>query len=80
MGVIYMTRKEIKAIVSKSNFINKNKVLKIAFELEKIIFVHNLKIETLDLSKNDYNYDYINYLIDKENQQFDFFIEQFYLK
>lgn len=65
--------KEIKNIVSKSNSTNKDKVLKIALELEKLFFIHYLKIETLNLSKNNYNYNYINYLIGEENLHFDFF-------
>ena len=74
-----MTRKEIKAIVSESNGKDKDKILKIALKLEKLFFIYSLKIETLYLSKNEYNSDYIECLIDKEYRQFKFFLNQFKL-
>lgn len=73
-----MTIKEIKTIINQSNVKDKDNILKIALKLEKIFFIHSLKIETLYLSKNEYNLNYINWLINKENKQFELFLNQFY--
>ena len=71
-----MTIKEIKAYIKQLKITDKEELLNFALAFEKLYFIHTLKIETLNISKNVYNYDYVEWLINRETENFDLFCHE----
>lgn len=76
--MIYMNVKEIKAYIKNLKITDKEELLNCALALEKLYFIHTLKIETLNISKNVYNYNYVEWLINREIENFNLFCREIY--